>query len=273
MVSDTKRGADELRERMTKLDGEILAALDARAKAARQLGELRHGRQSSPSLGALSISPSAREIADRAGGDMPADAVRAIFEEIHGACLGLERPVKIAFAGAEGEGCHSAARHRFGQSATLIGAPSISAALDEVTRKRAELAVAPFETASEGPVRGTLQALAAGDLRVVELIERDQVRYAVVCARPSGPSGHDITAVVFKLQDAPGSLLDILRIFGERGINLTNVHSHPEPDEPWVYLFYLEMRGHFTDRPLVGALEEMKRAARFFKLLGSYPSP
>ena len=207
---------------------------------------------------------------------MPADAVRAIFEEIHGACLGLERPVKIAFAGAEGEGCHSAARHRFGQSATLIGAPSISAALDEVTRKRAELAVAPFETATEGPVRGTLQALAAGDLRVVELIERDHVRYAVVCARPSGPSGHDVTAVVFRLQDSPGSLLDILRIIAERGINLTNVHSHPDLPglgEPWVYLFYLEMRGHFTDRPLVGAFEEMKRAARFFKLLGSYPSP
>ncbi|MGH7440559.1 MAG: ACT domain-containing protein [Polyangiaceae bacterium] len=271
-MSDTKQQADELRERMSQLDAEILAALDARAKTARQLGELRQARPSSPSLGDLSVSPSARELAEHAH-DMPVDAVRAIFEEIHGACLGLERPVKIAFAGADGEGCHSAARHRFGQSATLIGAPSIGAALDEVTRKRAELAIAPFETASEGPVRGTLQALATGDLRVIELIERDHVRYAVICARPSGPSGKDVTAVVFKLQDAPGSLLDILRIFAERSINLTNVHSHPDPDEPWVYLFYLEIRGHFTDRPIVGAVEEMKRAARFFKLLGSYPSP
>jgi prephenate dehydratase len=33
------------------------------------------------------------------------------------------------------------------------------------------------------------------------------------------------------------------------------------------------MPGHFTDRTLVTAFEEMKRLTRFFKLLGSYPAP
>jgi chorismate mutase/prephenate dehydratase len=89
------------------------------------------------------------------------------------------------------------------------------------------------------------------------------------------------------VQDAPGSLLDVLKVFAERGINLTNILSHPvapgstagdrtqtlTTGENWNYLFYVETAGHFTDRPLVMAFEEMKRITRFFKVLGSYPRP
>jgi prephenate dehydratase/chorismate mutase len=272
-VTDGKREADELRDQMTKLDVEILSALDRRARAARQLGELRRDQAA---LLPLSDHESVRAIVARSSGDMPEDALRAIFGEIQAACLALELPVKIAFVGAEEEPCHAAARGRFGRSASLTGVESTAGALDEVTRKRAEFAVVPFETASDGPVHTTIEALSAGDLRIVEMLERDRIRYAVVCARPSRRTGNDATAIVFKVQDAPGSLLDVLRVFAERGINLTNVHSHPLRelrDEPWIYLFYVEMRGHFTDRPLIGAFEEMKRLARFFKLLGSYPYP
>jgi chorismate mutase/prephenate dehydratase len=75
------------------------------------------------------------------------------------------------------------------------------------------------------------------------------------------------------VHDAPGSLLDVLKVFAERGINLTNIQSHPTEGETWSYLFYVEMAGHLTDRPLVMAFEEMKRITRFFKVLGSYPAP
>jgi chorismate mutase/prephenate dehydratase len=115
----------------------------------------------------------------------------------------------------------------------------------------------------------------------------DRVRYAVVGARPSARTGDDVTSVVFSVQDAPGSLLDVLKVFAERGINLTNILSHPvapgatagdrtqtlTTGESWNYLFYVETAGHFTDRPLVMAFEEMKRMTRFFKVLGSYPRP
>jgi chorismate mutase/prephenate dehydratase len=101
----------------------------------------------------------------------------------------------------------------------------------------------------------------------------DRVRYAVVGGRPSGRTGEDVTSLVFSVQDAPGSLLDVLKVFAERGINLTNIQSHPTERETWSYLFYVEMAGHLTDRPLVMAFEEMKRITRFFKVLGSYPAP
>jgi len=101
----------------------------------------------------------------------------------------------------------------------------------------------------------------------------DRVRYAVAGSRPSGRSGEDVTSIVISVQDAPGSLLDVLKVFAERGINLSNILSHPVQGETWSYLFYVEIGGHFTDRSLVMAFEEIKRITRYFKVLGSYPAP
>ena len=42
--------------------------------------------------------------------------------------------------------------------------------------------------------------------------------------------------------------------------------------EEWTYLFFVEVSGHTTDRPLVSAFEDVRHKTRFFKVLGSYPS-
>lgn len=101
----------------------------------------------------------------------------------------------------------------------------------------------------------------------------EEVRYAVVGGRPSSRTGHDITAFAFSVQDTPGALLGVLRQFSERGINMLTLQSHPAPGEGWNYVFFVEVDGHATDRALVTAFEEIKRASPFFKVLGSYPAP
>jgi len=98
----------------------------------------------------------------------------------------------------------------------------------------------------------------------------ERVRYAIVGSRPSSRMGGDLTAIVFAVSDAPGALHEMLKQFAERGVNLTKIHSRPTPGESWQYLFFLEVEGHATDRPVVGAIEEVKRSAKFFKVLGSY---
>jgi chorismate mutase / prephenate dehydratase len=100
----------------------------------------------------------------------------------------------------------------------------------------------------------------------------DLIRYAIVGARPTGRSGDDVTAFAFSLQDSPGALLDVLRQFSERGINLIKIQSHPAPGTTWSYVFFVEVTGHATDRTLVTAFEEVKRVSRSFKVLGSYPA-
>jgi chorismate mutase/prephenate dehydratase len=98
----------------------------------------------------------------------------------------------------------------------------------------------------------------------------ERVRYAIVGTRPSSRTGSDLTALIVSVNDSPGSLHEVLKQFAERGVNLTKIQSRPTPGETWQYLFFIEVQGHPTDRNVVGALEEVRRQCKFFKVLGSY---
>jgi len=265
-----RREAQEIRDEMARIDAQLLEALDRRARVSRQLREL---RKDQPPAVPLTNHAVIGDLLSRSSGDMPREALAVILREVYAACLTLELPVTVAFTGADGGPEHAAALRRFGPGAKLLAAPTAALALEEVSHKRAEFAVVPYETASDGPVHPTILALAATELRITEVLESARVRYAVIGTRPSGRTASDVTAIVFSVQDSPGSLLGVLRIFAERSINLTNVLSHPVGGKDWTYLFYVEMAGHLTDRSLVAAFEEMKRQTRSFKLLGSYPAP
>jgi chorismate mutase / prephenate dehydratase len=368
-MSDHKREIEELRAELARIDGQILSALEKRGKAARRAGELRTGPAQLP----LTEKAQIATILARASGDMPVEDLRAIFREVYAACLALELPVKVAYIGPEGGFAHAAARARFGVSAQLVAADTIAGTLEEVISHRAEFAVLPVETTTEGPVQSTIFALVATDLKIVAEIETtsdlclmnrtgneadvekvyataadharaqktlaalarkppatlsvydvktplmacklaaedhgaaalcadgfgsehslevvrrgmveggaERVRYAIVGARPGGRTGDDSTACVFSVNDAPGALLDVLKLFAERGINLRKIQSRPArgPNDPrrdaldgeWSYLFFVEVSGHAADRPLVSAFEEVRHKTSFFKVLGSYPS-
>jgi chorismate mutase/prephenate dehydratase len=356
-VAERQREVDELRQEIAKLDAQLLVALEKRARAARNLREAR--KDQGPAV-PLTDHAAIRALVTRSNGDMPPEALRDIFREIFAACLALELPARVAYVGPEGGPAHAAARGRFGQTSSLLAVDTTAMALDEVTRKRADFAVVPFETATEGPLESSILAFLASDLRIVEVLDAtfdlhlmsptgnaadvekiyattadqalcrrflaeqtprasvlgvktpllacelaleegaagaiasetfgaqrgleiarrnvldtggERVRYAVAGTRPSGRTGDDATSLVFSVHDAPGSLLDVLRVFAERGISLSNIQSHPVEGQAWQYLFFADLAGHFTDRPLVMALEEMKRITRFFKVLGSYPAP
>src|SRR4051812_21662048 len=105
-------------------------------------------------------------------------------------------------------------------------------------------------------------------LEVVKRNVRDEgeerVRYAIVGTRPSSRSGGDLTAIVFAVSDSPGALHEMLKQFAERGVKLTKIQSRPTPGESWQYLFFIEVEGHATDRPIVGAIEEVRRHSKFF---------
>ncbi len=102
--------------------------------------------------------------------------------------------------------------------------------------------------------------------------ENHRVRYAIIGRRPGSRTGSDLTSFVFSVDDAPGALLDVLKQFAERGINLVRIHSRPVDGSSWGYLFFVEVMGHATDRTLVTAFEDVRRIAKFFKVLGSYPA-
>jgi len=97
-------------------------------------------------------------------------------------------------------------------------------------------------------------------------------RYAIIGTRPTSRTGSDTTCLLFSLDDAPGTLFQVLRHFAERGINLKKIQSRPVRGKSWDYIFYVEVSGHMTDRPVVTALEAVKGSTKYLKLLGSFPT-
>jgi len=80
------------------------------------------------------------------------------------------------------------------------------------------------------------------------------------------------TCLIFSVDDSAGALFDVLRHFAERGISLKKLQSRPVRSEGWDYVFYVEVSGHVTDRPVVTALEAVKRTTKYLKVLGSFPT-
>jgi chorismate mutase/prephenate dehydratase len=97
-------------------------------------------------------------------------------------------------------------------------------------------------------------------------------RYGIAGGRPAPRSGDDTTCLLFSVDDSPGALFDVLRHFAERGVNLKKLQSRPVSGKGWDYVFFVEVSGHVTDRPVVTALEAIKRGTKYLKVLGSFPT-
>ena len=97
-------------------------------------------------------------------------------------------------------------------------------------------------------------------------------RYGIAGARPASRSGNDTTCLLFSLDDAPGTLFQVLGHFAERGINLKKIQSRPVRGDSWDYIFYVEVSGHVTDRAVVTAMAAVKGSTKYLKLLGSFPT-
>lgn len=98
-----------------------------------------------------------------------------------------------------------------------------------------------------------------------------RMRWVGLSRIPAPRSGCDATAMLFSVHDRPGALHDVLQPLKERRCNLRRIQSKPIPGEEWEFLFYVEVDGHQTDRPLVAALEAVRSSAKALKVLGSFP--
>ena len=102
----------------------------------------------------------------------------------------------------------------------------------------------------------------------------NQTRFLVVSLRTSSAEvrrGHGSRkrALVFETENRPGDLVDVLKSFADRGINLSKLESRPGP-EPWTYRFFLEIEEGDDDAAADQAIGEARQATRLLIVLGSY---
>ena len=112
-----------------------------------------------------------------------------------------------------------------------------------------------------------LKTLAAN----IEDNPNNRTRFLVLGLRDQAPSGEDKTSVLVSAHNQPGALLGLLRPLAEAGIDLTRIESRPTQTVNWEYVFFLDIRGHQQDPEVAQALEHLRTAAAFCKILGSYP--
>jgi len=78
------------------------------------------------------------------------------------------------------------------------------------------------------------------------------------------------TSLVCAVANEPGALYRLLACFAEFGVNLSKLESRPRRDPAWQYLFYLDLDGGRSDKPVAASLRAARRVTTFIQVLGTY---
>jgi chorismate mutase / prephenate dehydratase len=133
--------------------------------------------------------------------------------------------------------------------------------------------------AGEDPTAAAIAGEIAGqkyDLVVVNAHIQDdphnRTRFAIVGSMQPGPSGNDQTSLVLAVPNKAGAVYNLLAPLASHGVSMTRFESRPARIGTWEYYFYVDVEGHRLDEKVARGLDELRRSAAFFKILGSYPS-
>jgi prephenate dehydratase len=81
------------------------------------------------------------------------------------------------------------------------------------------------------------------------------------------------TSLVFSElgEDHPGALVDALREFSSREVNLTRIESRPLRQGLGRYMFFCDLEGGEDEEPVAEAIGALRTKAESVRILGSYP--
>jgi chorismate mutase/prephenate dehydratase len=107
----------------------------------------------------------------------------------------------------------------------------------------------------------------------IQDLQHNQTCFLIMSRDDSQPTGNDRTLAWFSAAHNSGSLYKCLQPLADSGVNLTRLHSRPNADAPWQYLFFLELEGHFEDESVRKGLEALSEHTEKCHVLGSYEAP
>ncbi|SRR6266581_1091072 len=160
--ADDRDELERLRQGIDGIDDEVLGLINARARLAHRIGEIKHGNIYRPEREAQVL----RRLVEANPGPLPDAAVQRIAREIMSACLALEQPLRIAFLGPPGTFSEAAARKHFGSAPDLAPCAAIDDVFRAVEAGNADYAVVPVENSTEGAIGRTLDLLLSSSLLI-----------------------------------------------------------------------------------------------------------
>jgi len=136
----------------------------------------------------------------------------------------------------------------------------------------------PSEHRSGAAIGGRAAADLYGGAVLAESIEDEAgnvtrfVWIAPAGTPPSEGEGWKTSLVFSELgEDHPGALVDALREFSSREVNLTRIESRPLRQGLGRYMFFCDLEGAEGDEPVAAAVAALRTKAESVRILGSYP--
>jgi chorismate mutase/prephenate dehydratase len=80
------------------------------------------------------------------------------------------------------------------------------------------------------------------------------------------------TSLILATSHQAGSLVQVLSVFKDFGINMTKLESRPIIGNPWEEMFYLDFQGNTQSEKIKELLDEVGKHSRYLKVLGCYPA-
>lgn len=152
----------KLRERIDRLDDEILKLVNQRAAVAREIGHTKNGLAYRPEREAQVLE----RLRGGNPGPLPGESVIRLFVEIISACRALEEALSVGYLGPRGTFSEEAAARRFGAATKTVPCGSIDEVFRKVEAGQVSYGVVPVENSTEGAIGRTLDLLLGTPLRI-----------------------------------------------------------------------------------------------------------
>jgi chorismate mutase/prephenate dehydratase len=184
----------DLRVDIDAIDQQLVALINARAKLAQAVGEVKK-IDGSPVFRPDREAQVIERVKLRNSGPILTESITPIWREIMSACRALEARQRVAFLGPIGTFSEQAALNYFGSSIDLLACPSIDEVFRATTAGSVDFGVVPVENSTEGVVARSLDLLLQSQLTIMGEIslmvthnlmrsEPGREGITVVCAHP-----------------------------------------------------------------------------------------
>ena len=159
-------GLADFRQRIDRLDLELLALLNQRAALAQQVGELKKRE------GTVAFRPEREaQVIDGLklvnAGPLQSDSVAPIWREIMSACRALETPTRVAYLGPAGTFSELAALGFFGSTIVKVPCANFDEVFHATAGGAADFGVVPVENSTEGVVTRSLDLFLTTPLFII----------------------------------------------------------------------------------------------------------